>query len=142
MEKVEIKYNKAVPIFLGILTISMFVITYFIYFSGNYENRNVTKIIYVFLLAYLGFTIYKPTKKLLKREAVLIFSKSEIEINQWKQIKYEWSSISDWKIEKENDVGTHYLTIESGENRQKINISWLEKRPEEIEIIIKNFMSK
>lgn len=128
---------------LAVLTIALFGMTYYIYFSGKFDNNNTMKIVYVFLNASLMYGIYIPAKKFFKNEPVLTFTNSEIEINEkGKSISFLWMQVIDWKIEKDNDTPTYYLTIETTGIKKKINISWLDKRPGEIEELLQRFKKK
>lgn len=144
MKKIEVRQNKKTLIpMLFLLTIALLGMTYYIFFSGKYDNNNTMKILYVFLNGLLIYAIYIPAKKFLKNEPVLTFSKSEIEINEkGKPISFLWQQIISWKIEKDEDGGTQYLTIETGDTKKKINISWLDKSPNEIEKLINSYKSK
>lgn len=144
METIEIRQNKKtlVPM-LVVLTAALFGMTYYIYFSGKFDNNNTMKIVYVFLTASLLYAIYIPTKKFFKNEPVLTFSKSEIEINEkGKPVSFLWLQVIDWHIEKEEDGGTHYLTIETADAKKKINISWLDKKPSEIEELLQTYKAR
>jgi len=144
METIEIRQNKKTLIpMLTVLTAALFGMTYYIYFSGKFDSNNTMKIVYVFLTASLLYAIYIPTKKFFKNEPVLTFSKSEIEINEkGKPVSFLWLQVIDWKIEKEEDGGTHYLTIETADTKKKINISWLDKRPSEIEELLQTYKAR
>jgi hypothetical protein len=144
MEKIEIRQNKKklIPM-LALLTAALFGITYYIYFSGKFDNNNTIKIVYVFLTASLLYAIYIPARKLLKNEPVLTFSKSEIEINEkGKPVSFIWLQIIDWKIEKDSDGNTHYLIVETEDKKRKINISWLDKKPSEIEELLQAYKAR
>ncbi|HEX6431276.1 MAG TPA: hypothetical protein VF008_26480, partial [Niastella sp.] len=67
-------------------------------------------------------------------------NKSEITINEkGKPVSLLWMQVLDWKIEKEEDGGTKYLIIETAEKSKRINISWCDKKPDEIEALISTF---
>lgn len=138
MDKIEIRQNKKTLIpFLTILLIAFFGMIYYIYFSGKFDNNDTMKVLYIFLSVSLLYAIYIPTRKFLKNEPVLTICNSEIEINEkGKPVSYLWEQIIDWKIEKEDDGGTHYLFLQTAEKKNKINISWLDRRPSEIEEIL------
>lgn len=142
MEAIEIRQNKKTLIpMLALLTAALFGMTYYIYFSGKFDNNNTMKILYIFLTASLIYAIYIPAKKFFKNEPVLTFNKSEIEINEkGKPVSFLWLQVIDWKIEKED--GTHYLTIETADIKKKINISWLDKRPNEIEELLQTYKTR
>lgn len=114
--------------------------TYYIYLSGNFDNNNTMKILYVFLNTYLAYTIYIQAKKLIKNEPVLVLSQSGIEINEkGKSISLLWQQVIEWKAEEEKDGGTMYLIIQTAEFKKKINISWLDKRPVDIEMLLQTY---
>ena len=144
METIEIRQNKKTLIpMLAVLTAALFGMTYYIYFTGKFDNNNTMKVVYVFLTASLLYAIYIPTKKFIKNEPVLTFSKSEIEINKkGKPVSFLWLQVIAWTIEKEEDGGTHYLTIETADTKKKINISWLDKRPNEIEELLQTYKAR
>jgi hypothetical protein len=63
---------------------------------------------------------------------------SEIIINDnGSPVSFLWPQIINWKIKKEEDSGTHYLILETAEKTRKINLSWLEKSPTEIEELLR-----
>jgi hypothetical protein len=144
MQTIEIRQNKKTLIpMLAVLTAALIGMTYYIYFSGTYDNNNTMKIVYVFLTASLLYSIYIPTKKFVKNEPVLTFRKSEIEINEkGKPVSFLWLQIIDWKIEKEEDSSTYYLTIETADTKKRINISWLDKGPSEIEELLRTYKTR
>ena len=144
MEKIEIRQNKKtlVPM-LALLTAALFGTAYYIFFSGKFDNNITVKILYVFLITSLLYAIYIPTKKFFKNEPVLTFSKSEIEINEkGKPVSFLWLHVIDWKIEKEEYSSTHYLIIETADKKRKVNISWLDKRPSEIEELLQTYKAR
>jgi hypothetical protein len=144
METIEIKQNKkALVPMLVLLTAALLGMVYYIYFSGKFDNKNTMKIVYSILTVSLLYAIYIPVRKFFKNEPVLTFSKSEIEINEkGKAVSFPWLQIIDWKIEKETDGGTHYLIIETIDRKRKINISWLDKRPNEIEELLQKYKAR
>lgn len=139
METIEIKQNKKALIpMLVLLAVGFLIGTYYIYFSGKFDNNITMKIVYVFLSASLIYTIFIPARKFIKNEPVLTLNNSEIIINdKGSPVSFLWPQIINWKIKKEEDGGTHYLIIETAEKTRKINLSWLEKSPTEIEELLR-----
>ncbi len=139
MERIEIKQIKKMVIFFTIVLIIAFVFsTYYVFFSGKFDDKNLVKIVQGIANSILLYTIVVSIKGLYKNKPVLIFTKSDIEINEkGKPVSYLWQQITNWKITEEGDGGTNYLTIETADSKKKINISWLTKRPSEIEEILK-----
>jgi hypothetical protein len=144
MTIIEIRRNKKTLIpMLAFLTAALLGMTYYIYFSGKFDNNNTMKIVYIFLTALMIYAIYIPAKKFFENPPVLTFSKDELEINEkGKPVSFLWLQIIDWKIEKDEDGPTYYLTIETAIVKRKINISWLDKRPTEIEQLLHMFKKK
>ena len=142
MEIIEIRQNKKTVIpMLVLLTATLLGVTYYIYFSGKYDNTNTIKILYFFLTAVLIYAIYMPIKKFIKNEPVLTFSKSEIKINEkGKTNSFSWLEVIDWEME--DDDGTTYLIIKTTDSKRIINISWLDKRPNEIKELLQTFKTK
>jgi hypothetical protein len=144
METVEIRQNKKtlIPV-LVILIIALFGMTYYIFLSGEFDNNTTIKLLYVILNFSLAYTIYILTRKFLKNEPVLKFNSTEIEINEKGQpIALLWSQVIDWKIERNEDGGTYYLLIVTADRKRKINISWLDKRPAEVEELLQTYGKK
>lgn len=86
--------------------------------------------------------IYKLTRKVLSDTPILILSKFGLVIHdRRKQESFHWVQVLDWKVEKDEDGPTYYLKLQTTESNRKINISWLDKRPEEIESLLQVFTS-
>jgi hypothetical protein len=138
METTEIRQNKKTLIpMLALLAIGFLAGIYYIYFSGKFDNNRTMKIVYAFLSLSLAFTIFIPARKFFKNEPVLTLNNSEIIINEkGRPVSFLWPQIIDWKIEKEEDGGAHYLIIKTAEKTRKVNISWLEKSPAEIKELL------
>lgn len=139
METLEIRQNKKTLIpMICLLTAALFGMTYYIYFSGKFDNNSNMKILYIFLTGSLLYAIYIPVRKLIKDEPVLTFSKNSLLVSEkFKPILFIWTDITSWNIEK--DESTHYLNIKTANKNKRINISWLEKQPEEIEELINKY---
>lgn len=136
METIEIRSNKKrlIPM-LVLLFIGTSVATYYVYFSGKVRNSNLLNIVYLLSLASFIYMMYFQLRMLLRNEAVLTFTKSDITINQErKPVSFLWLQIISWEIKK--DDSTHYLIIKTSDSTKKINISWLDKKPIEIEKLL------
>ena len=89
------------------------------------------------MAAFLIYAVYFPIKKLIKNEPVLLLNKSGIEINvKGKLNSFSWLQITNWKIEKDDDGRTSFLIVETTDTKKKINITWLDKQPSEIEEVL------
>jgi hypothetical protein len=140
MEDVEIRQNKKTLIpMLVILTLALFGMNYYIFFSGKFDN-NTMRLLSVFLTALLIYAIYIPTRKFVKNESVLKFSDTDLEINEkGKPVSLLWLQVIDWRIENKDNSGTHFLIVETADRKYKINISWLDKRLGEIEELLQAY---
>lgn len=142
METVKIGYNKKATIpLLIVFLLGLLGGIYHVYFSGEYDNDSTMKIIYVVGIVLLGRAIFIPARKLVLNEPVLTLSRSEIIINEKiKPVSYLWPQVLDWRIEREkkND-GSYHLIIETADKTKKVDITWLEKKPSEIEEIVKKY---
>ncbi len=144
METIEIRQNKKVLIpMLILLTIVFFATNYYIYFSGKFDDNTTMKTGYLFLNAIVLYSIYLPTRKLIKNEPVLKINQTGIEVNKDGQsISFLWDQIVDWEIEKDDDNSTHHLTIQTTAENKKTNISWLDKTPGQIETILQSYKKR
>lgn len=79
--------------------------------------------------------------KYLKNEPILTLNKSEIILHERRKSEsFLWLQVIDWKIEE--DENTHYLIIETQDTKRQVNISMLDKSPEEIEKLLNEFNKK
>jgi hypothetical protein len=139
METIEIRLNKKtlIPMLL-LLVIALVGGIYYIYFSGKFDDNNRIKLIYLFVTGLMLYGFYIPARKFLKKEPVLVLTKDSIEINEkGRPVTFHWLQIREWDIK--NDDGTRYLIIDTGEVKKKVNISWLDKTPAEIESLMTQF---
>ena len=141
MEPVEIRQNKKTLIpMLVVLAVALFGMTWYVFLSGRFDNNSTMKLLYVFLTASLIYTLYIPTRKFIKNEPVLKFSHTGLEVNErGRPVSLLWSQVTGWRMEKEEDGGTHYLIIDTTEKSRKVNLSWLDKRPVEIEALMQAY---
>ena len=101
------------------------------------------KLLYIPVAASFVFSIYLPTKRFIKNVPDLVFTNSQIELNEkGALVPYLWQQVIDWKIDKDKDTDTYYLTIETSDKKRKINISWLDKKPREIEELLQRYKKR
>lgn len=138
MHTIEIRQNKKTLIpMLILLTAGLIGMTYHIYFSGNYNDNSIVKLIYVFLIAHLIYTIFVPTRQFLKNEPVLKINESGMVINEnGTTTSLLWSQIIEWRFDHDHESGTQYLIVKTVNKNKTVNISWLDKEPREIDIIL------
>jgi hypothetical protein len=136
----EIKiYAKKKPVYLSIALNLLFIIgcACYIIFSKDSRNRTLVFFSLVGLILYLGYETYLIVEKKRKQIPTIIISDFALEVTETlKTNTYLWKDILDWKIQKEDN--TDYLillTIEKA--KSKIDLSFLDKTPFEIEQLIK-----
>ena len=89
---------------------------------------------------YIGWSAL-AIKKLVINAPVLTLSESEIKLLvKNKTFAFAWKEITNWQIGTEGEHGK-YLTVYAGKNNQKVHISALEKKPEEIEKLIRSYIN-
>ncbi len=142
MQGVEIRYRKRTLLpALILMSIAAIVISYYIFLSGKYDGGTIWKLVYVLLMAGLAATVYRHARKIYSNEPVLIFSTTEFTINEpGVKVSLLWPQILFWKIEKEDN--TSYLYVDTADEKRKVNISWLDKTPEEIESLMSDFLHR
>jgi hypothetical protein len=144
MERIEIRQSKKrlLP-FLILVTGGFVYFTYFIFFTGKFDKNNSMKLLYIPVAASFVFSMYLPTKRFIKNVPILVFTNTQIELNEKGDLApYLWQQVIDWKIDKDRDTDTYYLTIETKDKKRKINISWLDKKPRKIEELLKEYSRK
>jgi hypothetical protein len=141
VETIKIRHNRKTLIpMLALLTAALLGGLYYSFFYHSTETGTTMKIISGLLSIWLAYAIYRMTGKLLKNDPVLTLSDAEISINdKGKPVSYSWHEVIGWHLEKDRDDTTHYLVIETTGKKRKINISWLEKKPFEIEVLMKEY---
>jgi dipeptide/tripeptide permease len=144
MQPIEIRQSKKKLIsFIVIMFVSQIGLVYLIYFSGNYNLSTTLKVAYAGMLAALIYFLYLPVRKLIKNEPVITLTKSDITINvKRKPVTYLWSQIQGWHLEKDKENSNRYLILETTEGKKSAHISWLEKKPAEIEELIISYSGK
>lgn len=141
METIEIRQNKKrlIPM-LAFMTAALLGMTYYIFLSGKFDGIIIIKAVFVVAGGSLAYVIYIAAKKLFKNEPVLIIDRNIITIHEkGKPASYLWQQVTSWKIEKEKDGPTEYLIIKTADSTKKVNISWLDRSPFEIEQLIHQY---
>ena len=139
MQTIEIRHNnKRIIPMLILLTAALIAGNYFIFFSGKLNPTNTLIIINSISTIFLVYTIYVPAMKVIKKEPVITLTGDSIIIHERiKPVSFLWTQILDWKTEVEEN--THYLVIRTADARKKVNLSWLDRKPAEIEDLIKTY---
>lgn len=144
MQPIKIRLNIWIWIpMITFLTAGLAVMFYITFFSGKFDDNTLLKVVTVGLIVWLLYWLYFPVRQMIKNEPVLILSKSEITTNRkGKPITYLWSQIQSWHIEKDKESSSQYLILETTEGKKSVSISWLEKKPAEIEELISAYSGK
>ena len=117
---------------LVVIPIPIIGIGYYTFFTVEGKSNNSMVYVFLLMLAFALFSFYRLTKRISDNRPILTISKSFVEINEWgKSTSYLWPQISNWEVIK--DERNHFLILETSEQKKKVNISWLGKKPEEIE---------
>jgi dipeptidyl aminopeptidase/acylaminoacyl peptidase len=142
MQPIEIRLNKWIWIpMITFLIASLTVMFYITFFSGKFDDKTLLKLLTVGLIAWLGYWLYFPVRQMIKNEPALTISKSEITINK-KGKPVTYLQIQGWHIEKDKENSNRYLILETTEGKKSYSITWLEKKPEEIEELIITYGGK
>jgi hypothetical protein len=144
MQPIEIRLNKWKWILMFTFLLSgQIAMIYFTFFSGKYDSNTLLKVVTVVLTAWILYALYFPARQLIKNEPAIILSKSEITINRrGKPDTYLWMQIQGWQIEKDKENSNRYLILETSEGKKSYSITWLEKKPAEIEELIITYSGK
>ncbi|HEY8894364.1 MAG TPA: hypothetical protein VIM79_06100 [Niastella sp.] len=143
MQPIEIRLNKWIWIpMLTFLLVGQIVMFYITFFTGKFDGNTLLKVVTVGLIGWLLYWLYFPVRQLINNEPVLILSKSEITINRkGKPVTYLWMQIQGWHIEKDKENSNKFLILETTEGKKSVSITWLTKKPEEIEALLSEFKS-
>jgi hypothetical protein len=142
MQTIEIRQNKkAVTIMLVLLVAGWLGINYYVYVLKGLKTNTELNFLNIVITGIMAYAIYKGAKRLRSNDPVLIFTKSDLTINEkGNPESFLWLQIIEWKIE--NDDGTEYLNIQTADTTKKISISWLEKKPREIKELMTEYSRK
>ena len=138
MQPIEIRLNKWkwYPMLTLFVVVQIWVF-YLLFFSEKYDGKILVKVMYVICASAMLYFARYPVKQLIKNESILTLSKSDITIiEKRKPVAYLWSQINNWHIEKDKENSNKYLILETTEGKKSVSISWLEKKPVEIEELI------
>ena len=97
----------------------------------------MTKILVLLGLAYFIYTIYPPVKILLKNEPVLVFKSESILINSTRK-EVNRTNIRRISVQHVAEVG-YFLNIVTEKETHEVNVTWLEKTPDEIKALITRY---
>ena len=138
MTEVKIYERKKAVYFSIAMNLSVIIICCCLIFFSNKSETDIIK--YCFYAGLIIFYVYQTYVILKKKQELnpsLIISDFALEVTEkLKTNTYLWKDVLDWKIEIEDN--TDYLILTTIEkNKPKINISFLDKTPFEIEQLIR-----
>lgn len=138
MLPIELRQNKAsmTPLLwlLGLVATGIF--AYLIY--SRKGGINPIKIILFFGACLMGYAVWYTVKKINKNEPLLTFLREGLEINENRPEMISWQEITNWDVTRSD--ATDYLIINTKQKTYRINISWLETKPAEVENLVKSFL--
>lgn len=141
MPTVEIRHNnKRIIPMLILLTAGIIGGSCYIYLSGNFKITNMLILMNIATIVIFIYTLYRPAVKIIKKEPIITLAKEFIQINDNKPVSFLWVQISNWQIIIEEN--THYLVLRTTDQARKVNISWLDKKPGEIEELMNAYKPK
>ena len=119
MQTIEIRQNKkAVTIMLVLLVAGWLGINYYVYVLKGLKTNTELNFLNIVITGIMAYAIYKGAKRLRSNDPVLIFTKSDLTINEkGNPESFLWLQIIEWKIE--NDDGTEYLNIQTADITKK-----------------------
>lgn len=144
MQPIEIRLNKWkwYPM-LTLFVVVQILVFHSVFLSGKYDGNILVKAMYVLCVSAMLYFARYPVRQLIKNEPILILSRSEITTSRrGKPVTYLWSQIQSWHIEKDKETSNKYLILETTEGKKSVSISWLEKKPAEIEELISAYSGK
>ena len=106
--------------------------------SDKYKEDTSSKIYFILSTLLLAYILYHPVKKLLKNEPILVFDDESITHYNPKPVTIPKDQIEQTEVKLIDDEG-YFLLIKTKQTEHKININWLDKSPDEIGELLKNY---
>lgn len=108
-------------------------------FSMEEYKNDTTKQISFFIgvVIFIGFT-YSSVIKLVKNQPIITIDNNAIVLNEKQSIIIKKEEIEHTDVTYVNEIG-YYLNIKTKDTTHEINISWLDKTPDEIRELTKAF---
>jgi len=139
METIELRLNrKRVIPMIVLIAVGIGFGTWYACFSGKVPRNTLEVVIYAVTVITFIYAAYFKVKKLWNNEPVLILTSAGISIHEkGEPLSFLWWQVVHWEIEK--DDSTHYLVIQTADTKKRINISWLDRKPAEIERLMHQY---
>lgn len=140
MESLEIRYIRKLLIpLVTLMTIIIISSAAYTLFWEHFKNNNTGKYLSLAGTAFAAYILFGSWRLILANKPALVFHEHFPEVSRKKSpLIIKWSEITYWKIEKVEDNG-HFLFIETPYQKEKVSLNWLEKPPNEIETLMRNY---
>jgi len=139
VSRTEIKQRKKLVVpFLIMIALTIIGVGLLSFVSDKYKEDTSGKIYFLLSTLLVAYILYHPVKKLLKNEPILVFDDESITYNKPKPVTIPKDQIEQTEVKLIDDDG-YFLFIKTKQTEHKININWLDKSPDEIREILKNY---
>lgn len=104
---------------------------YYVHFSGEVKKSTKLDLMLLVIIGIAAYALYLPIKMIRNRVPVLTLTRSSITINKGKNpVTFLWQEVTQW--ETENDEGSIMLTVHTATAKNKVNLSSLDMKVDEI----------
>jgi hypothetical protein len=139
VSRTEIKQKKKLVVpFLIMVALTIICVGLLSFVSDKYKEDTSSKIYFLLSTLLLAYILYHPVKKLLKNEPILVFDDESITHYNPKPVTIPKDQIEQTEVNLIDDEG-YFLLIKTKQTEHKININWLDKSPDEIGELLKNY---
>jgi hypothetical protein len=138
MKRIEIKQRKKMVVPFLLLGISVLLITSYGIFFTEYGNDTTKKIGFFVGLAVFGYFAYSAIRKLVKNQPVIVLDRHSIMLHTNTEVTIPKSEIENIQVTYLEETG-YFLNIKTKNTTYETNISWLDKTPDEIKELIKDY---
>jgi hypothetical protein len=139
VSRTEIKQKKKLVVpFLIMVALTIICVGLLSFVSDKYKEDTSSKIYFLLSTLLLAYILYHPVKKLLKNEPILVFDDESITHYNPKPVTIPKDQIEQTEVKLIDDEG-YFLLIKTKQTEYKISISWLDKSPDEVREILKNY---
>jgi len=124
---------------IGIMILGLLGSIYFAFFDKRFRNNLILQIFSIVLSIFIFYFIYRLIS-LIRRidRPIVTITETNIQFSDnGALVLYSWNDVQEWSISEEGD--SKYLVLKTGSGARKINISSLNKSPEQITNIISKF---
>ncbi|HEX2630731.1 MAG TPA: hypothetical protein VHM26_17060 [Chitinophagaceae bacterium] len=139
MTTIEIRHRRMPLILLIIvLSVSVLIYAYLIFILDVFKGQTYGYAILGVATIIVLNSIYKAARRLRSSEPEIRFSLASLEIKKkGKLLTYPWQQIIQWKVDQ--DEKNHYLVIQTSGGSISMDITWLDKKPAEIAVLMQQY---